>query len=330
MNVAAIDIGTNSVRLLITDARGGELVREMEITRLGQGVDKARALGRDAIARTLSVLARYASSLRAHGIDTSPRARGTIATEPAPGIDTSPRAAARETGQRSRIRITATSAARDASNREAFFQEVEKLFGQPPELLSGEDEAKLSFSGATQGIDTQEGPFLIFDIGGGSTEFAFGTHQPESFISVDMGGVRVTERFLSSDPPTPEEMSTARSFVCDQLERVARVVPTAQARTWVGLAGTVTSCAAYVLGLDTYDPERTHGFSLRPEHAERFLQELSRVPIVARRALLLEPKRAEVIVGGAIVFDAIFEHFQLSEVRVSERDILDGLAASLR
>ncbi len=297
--VAAIDIGTNSVRLLITDASGQELLREMFITRLGQGVDRTGGLAPEAVERTLEVLRRYGACLREHAITDA-------------------------------LRITATSAARDANNRDVFFQAVQQAVGKTPELLSGEDEAKLSFAGATAGMPTADAPFLIFDIGGGSTEFAKGTERPESFISIDMGGVRMTERFLSSDPPHPDELQRCREFVHQQLQRVEDAVPPAGVKTWVGLAGTVTSCAAFSLGLTEYDPTKTHGYALSRAEAANFLQAMAEATVAQRRELLLEKKRADVIVGGALVLDVIYEHFALASVRVSEKDILDGLAASLR
>ncbi|MEN9580735.1 MAG: hypothetical protein RJA70_3744 [Pseudomonadota bacterium] len=296
-NLAGIDIGTNSVRLLIINERGEELTRWMEITRLGQGVDQNGCLSAEAIDRTLEVLKRYRGELLRH--------------------------------QTQRVRITATSAARDASNREAFFGPLRELMGQEPELLSGETEAQLSFVGATDGVEQDNAPFLVFDIGGGSTEFAFGSAAPSSFVSLDMGGVRMTERFLTSDPPRAEELDRCRAFVREQLDYVSESLPVAEARTWLGLAGTVTTCAAYALNLKVYDATLTHGFELSAEHASRFLRELSQMTTAERRVRLLEKKRAEVIVGGAVILDAIFKHFKLKSVRVSEKDILDGLAASL-
>lgn len=294
---AGIDIGTNSVRLLIIDDQGAEVTRWMEITRLGQGVDATGRLDPAAIGRSLEVLGHFRAELLKHGTH--------------------------------HVRITATSAARDATNREAFFAPLRALMSQEPELLSGEEEAKLSFIGATAGVPTSQAPFLVFDIGGGSTEFAIGTDGPSAFLSVDMGGVRMTERFLQSDPASPEQLLACRKFVTEQLELVSRALPLANARTWLGLAGTVTTCAAYVQELKRYDPLRTHGYELNPEHARRFMTELAQLSTAQRRERLLEPKRADVIVGGAVILDTIFEHFKLERIRVSEKDILDGLASSL-
>jgi exopolyphosphatase/guanosine-5'-triphosphate,3'-diphosphate pyrophosphatase len=290
---AGIDIGTNSVRLLICAPDGQEKVREMCITRLGQGVDQTGELAPEAIDRTLAVLGQYAALLAEHR----------------PYV----------------LRMTATSAARDSRNRDVFFDAVTKLLGQAPELLPGNEEARLSFLGACTGLDTELGPFVIFDIGGGSTEFAFGSQRPERFISVNMGGVRVTERHLHTDPPTLEEIAKAETTIDALLDQVANVVQPQLGRTWLGLAGTVTSFAAHAAGLQTYDPSITHGFQLTRDHVNAFTEVLLATPTEQRRALLLEPKRAAVIVGGALVLRRIFQRFELQSIRVSERDILDGL-----
>jgi exopolyphosphatase / guanosine-5'-triphosphate,3'-diphosphate pyrophosphatase len=297
-SLAAIDIGTNSVRLLITDALGHELVREMHITRLGQGVDQTGRLAPDAIARTLHVLSEYAALLRQH----TPY----------------------------RLRMTATSAARDSSNRLDFFRAVANTVGQEPELLSGADEARLSFLGACADLPSQLAPFLIFDIGGGSTEFALGSVYPEQFLSVDMGGVRITERFLKSDPPLGSEIALAEQAIDALLNQVATHVDTQKARTWLGLAGTVTTFASYTAGLSHYDPAVTHGYILTRADIETFTDRLLSLTADERKPLLLEPKRAEVIVGGALVLRRIMQRFEIEQLRTSERDILDGLASSLR
>jgi exopolyphosphatase/guanosine-5'-triphosphate,3'-diphosphate pyrophosphatase len=270
----------------------------MRITRLGQGVDQSGLLAEVAMQRTLAVLADYATLLAQHRVK--------------------------------RLRATATSAARDAVNRADFFARVANVLGQEPELLSGEDEAKLSFVGATAGQSHELAPFLIFDIGGGSTEFALGVTEPTAFISVDMGGVRMTERFFHSDPPSPQQLAACKAFVTNELARVAERIPTQQARSWIGLAGTVTSAAAFTLGLKEYDAKQTHGHVLTRAAAHTFFSQLAGISSVERRKLLLEPKRAEVIVGGALVLGCVYEHFEVPSVIVSETDILDGLAASLR
>ncbi len=298
MNVAAVDIGTNSARLLITDAAGREIVREMHITRLGQGVDVTGSLHPDAIARTVRVLADYGELMRKHGV--------------------------------SKIRATATSAARDAQNRDDFFNAAQAALSVMPELLAGEEEASLSFRGATQGIDTALGPFLIVDIGGGSTEFVLGKTEPEALISVDMGCVRMTERHLKSNPPTLAELDACLEDVTGILQRVRRAVPVERAKRMIGLAGTITSLGAMAKGLKHYDPTQTHGMTLTRVDVETLFHKLSRADLVGRRELLPDPKRADVIVGGAAVLVAILREFAIEELTVSESDILDGLAASLR
>lgn len=297
-NVAAIDIGTNSVRLLILDSAGAELVREMNITKLGQGVDNTKALHPDAVDRTIQVLSTYGGLLKQHAV--------------------------------ARLRATATSAARDASNRDHFFELVAKSIGQAPELISGDEEARLSFQGATAGLSAELGPFMVFDIGGGSTEFARGTTAPEQHISVNMGGVRITERYLHSDPPTGSEVHSAREHIRELITEVRSAVDAKGVRTWLGLAGTVTSFAAYAANLTTYDPSVTHGFVLSKEVIRAFCAKLLAIPTAERAGLLLEPKRAGVIVGGALVLDEIITQFDLDRIVTSERDILDGLAESIR
>jgi exopolyphosphatase/guanosine-5'-triphosphate,3'-diphosphate pyrophosphatase len=298
MNVAAIDIGTNSVRLLITDQQGAEIERHMQITRLGQGVDVTGTLHPDAMARTLHVLAEYGVLLRQHAVD--------------------------------RVRAAATSAARDAANSGQFFDAAQGALGVRPELLSGEEEALLSFRGATFGMDTADGPFLIVDIGGGSTEFVLGSSAPEALISVPMGCVRMTERHLKSDPPTTEELAACVADIRDVLMQVKRALPLDRARCMIGLAGTVTTLASLQLGLHRYDPQQTHHSRLTRDQVERLFEQLRSVDVARRRMLLAEPKRAEVLVGGVAILVTLLREFDLHELLVSESDILDGLAASLR
>ena len=297
--VAAVDCGTNSTRLLVTDGRGEPLTRLMRITRLGQGVDATGELAPEAVDRTIEVLREYRRVMDEHGV--------------------------------ARVRMTATSAARDASNRELFFTRAAEVVGAEPELLSGEDEARISFLGATAELDPTDGPFLVVDIGGGSTEFAVGSSEPEGVLSVDMGCVRITEKFLHRDPPAPEELSQALSVARDYLDDVARDVPAVlDARRFVGLAGTVTTVAAVELGLASHDPELVHHFPLGRAAAEdvfRTLATESRAQRVHNPGL--EEARADVIVGGTAILVAIFRYFDFDECLVSEADILDGLAASL-
>jgi len=303
--LAAVDIGTNSVRLLVADVSGAgrdadlvQVDRRMRITRLGQGVDSARALVPDATERTLAVLREYREAIDALGAE--------------------------------RTRATATSAARDASNRDEFFDQAKQALGVRPELLSGEEEARLSFLGATAGLQ-EPAPYLAVDIGGGSTEVVVGTTEPEGLCSIDIGCVRVTEQFLHSDPPTPEELSDAVFVVRDELADVERVVPGVRdAKTLVGLAGTVTTVAAIEQGLPEYDRERIHHFRLTKEAAEDVFRTLALEPAEQRRHNPgLEPERVDVIVGGTIVLVAVLRVFEFDEMLVSEADILDGLVRSL-
>jgi exopolyphosphatase/guanosine-5'-triphosphate,3'-diphosphate pyrophosphatase len=298
VSVAAIDIGSNSVRLLIVDAGGAEVCREMNITRLAEGVDQNAVLGEGAMARTLHVLDAYATLIAKHGAK--------------------------------RVRVTGTSAARDARNRDDFFQRVERSVGSAPELLSGNAEAALAFAGATADRQHSEGPFVTLDIGGGSTELAFGVAAPEASISLNIGCVRVSERFLPTDPPLATELGAAIAYIRGLLEQVEREVPVRQARTWIGMAGTVTSLAARDAGLLRYDPNVTHGYRLPRANVEALHAELAAQPTAERAKLLLEPKRAGVILGGSVVLIEVMRFFDLDSIIVSERDILDGLAASLQ
>ncbi len=310
VRVGAIDIGTNSVRLLVAevDGRGGPLTtveRLMRITRLGQGVDRTGALADDAVDRTTTVLEEYRKVLDRHGVDAG------------------------------HVRMTATSACRDASNGEAFFDRAEAAVGVRPELLSGDDEARLSFLGATAEIDPSDGPFLVFDLGGGSTEFVYGTGGVDGSVaaslSIDVGCVRLSERFLDHDPPAPEELSAAISYTDAWLDDVARTIPQlGDARTVVGLAGTVSTVAAVEIGLADYDRSAIHHFTLTKEAAEdvfRTLATEARADRVCNPGL--EEARADVIVGGCCALVAIYRRFGVEQLLVSEADILDGLARSL-
>jgi exopolyphosphatase / guanosine-5'-triphosphate,3'-diphosphate pyrophosphatase len=301
--IASVDLGTNSTRVLVGRPTGSGLEildRRNTITRLGQGVGASGRLAPEAVARTLDCLRGYREILDRHGVE--------------------------------RLRVAATSASRDAANRDEFFDAVEGLIGTRPELLSGDEEGRLSFLGATGELDPASGPFLVVDIGGGSTEFIVGTDRVEGVMSVDIGCVRLTEKFLHHDPPQPEELSACISLTDAYLDDVVREIPAAaEARTLVGLAGTVTTVAAVEIGLETYDRDRIHHFHLTHEAAEdvfRTLATESRADRVHNPGL--EEARADVIVGGCCVLVALFRHLGFDEMIVSEADILDGLALSLR
>ena len=303
--VAAIDIGTNSVRLLVAEVDGADastpvttIDRRTRITRLGQGVNQTRRLDPDAIARTLDVLREYQEALAAHGV--------------------------------TNVRAAATSASRDATNRDDFFDPVEQLLGVRPELLSGDEEARLEYSGARAGL-TEPEPYLLVDVGGGSTEFISGTDTPDDLISVDIGCVRLTEQYLHSDPPSPEELSVAVSVVRDHLADVDRAVPgAANAKTLIGTAGTAWTMGAIELGIDATESERIHHFRLTRAAAEEIFRTLATEPVERRRHNPgLEPGRVDVIVGGVIVIVSVMRHWGFEEMLISEADILDGLARSI-
>lgn len=302
MRAAAIDIGTNSTRLLVAelDRPDADLVtldRRMTITRLGQGVDASRALAPEAITRTVDALRTYRDAIDAIG--------DVVA-----------------------VRATATSAARDATNREDFFAAATDVLGVTPELLSGSEEARLSFLGATTGLAAvAPAPYLVVDIGGGSTEFVVGTDAPEGLLSVDIGCVRLTETWLHSDPPTAEELSQAVHVVREHLADVLREVPAvATAKTLVGLAGTVSTFAMVEQGLAVYDRDRVHHFRLTRAAAEDVFRTLATESAADRRHNPgLEPGRVDVIVGGAVILVAVLRTFGFDELLTSEADILDGL-----
>ena len=301
--VAAIDCGTNSTRLLIGSIDDdGRLVteqREMRITRLGKGVGRSGRLEPEAIDRTLDVLREYRKFMDEHAV--------------------------------TRVRATATSAARDAANRDSFFTPATELLGVAPELITGEEEAALSFAGAVSDLDPALGPFAVVDIGGGSTEFALGTTDVEGSISVDMGCVRLTEEYLHHDPPNADELSNCLSIVELHLDDVRRAVPGIDdAKTFVGLAGTVTTAAAVEIGLAEYDRDRIHHFVLSKGAVEDVFRTLATESLADRiHNPGLERERADVIVGGLCVLVSIMRRFGFADCLVSEADILDGLALSV-
>lgn len=300
--LAAIDCGTNSTRLLVARHAGGTaepLARLNTITRLGRGVDRTGRLDPAAIERTIDVLRDYRRILDEHGA--------------------------------ARVRVTATSAARDAENRDEFFDAAEAVLGVRPELLSGQAEAELSFRGATAELDAADGPFLVVDIGGGSTEFIVGTDEVEGAMSIDIGCVRFFEQYIEHDPPMPEELHACISVTEAWLEDVARELPQVRtAKTFVGLAGTITTMAAVELGLHEWDRDAIHHFRFAPAAIEDVFRTLVTESLADRiHNPGLEPARADVIVAGACIFVAIVRWLGVEECLVSESDILDGLVASV-
>jgi exopolyphosphatase/guanosine-5'-triphosphate,3'-diphosphate pyrophosphatase len=294
---AAVDCGTNSTRLLISDGRS-QIERHMRVTRLGAGVDRTGRLDPEAIERTLSVMRDYRQIMDRYDV--------------------------------AGVRIAATSASRDAANRQDFFGPATDILGAAPELISGSEEAELSFRGATADMGELTGRSLVVDIGGGSTEFALGGDELESSLSVDMGCVRMTEKHLQHDPPLPEELTNCLAEVEQHLDDVAREVPGAGAADrFIGLAGTVTTVAAVELGLLEYDRDAIHHFVLTREAAEDVFRTLATEAIEDRRHNPgLDPGRVDVIVGGCCVLVGIFRYFGFPECIVSEADILDGLILS--
>ena len=309
--VAAIDCGTNSIRLLIADRvdhRLRDIHREMRIVRLGEGVDATGRFAAEALARTEAALADYAVLLREHGVR--------------------------------KLRMVATSATRDAENRDEFFAMTAGVLGEVvpgaiAEVITGSQEAELSFNGAVGELNSAAAPFVVVDLGGGSTEVVFGDARGvQASYSADIGCVRMTERCLHSDPPTAIEVAEARDVVRDRLSEALRVVPVEQAKTWVGVAGTFTTIAALARGMDTYDPEAIHlsriGFDAMLAVCDQLIG-MTR----AQRAALgpMHAGRVDVIGGGAIVVQelaaAMSERAGIDELVVSEHDILDGIALSI-
>jgi exopolyphosphatase/guanosine-5'-triphosphate,3'-diphosphate pyrophosphatase len=297
--VAAIDLGTNSIRLLVGRLAHGEdqiqdLARDMVITRLGQGVDRTGRIAAEALARTLRVLrsdCRRARALRAE-----------------------------------RIHLAATSAVRDASNREDLADAVLLLTGEPMEVLTGEEEAALSFLGATRGLD-YPAPYLVMDIGGGSTEFVVGGIEPKASISTNMGSVRLTERLIHHDPPSFDELESLERTIAGELSHVEDRIPVHDAQTLIAVAGTATTVQAIALSLPEYDPERLHRSILFRDEAERVFRLLADMTTEERRALpVMAPGREDVIPAGAAILMSVMRRWGFRETLVSETDILDGIA----
>lgn len=304
--VAAIDCGTNSIRLLVADLDPEtgtleDLDRRMRIVRLGQGVDKTGRLAPEALERTFAACRDYRDAIEALGAK--------------------------------RLRFVATSASRDAENRDDFRSGVHEILGVDPEVVSGDEEAALSFTGATRellGTAGLERPFLVLDIGGGSTEFVLGADHVEAARSVDVGCVRMTERHLRSDPPTLGEISAAKSDIEAAIDLAAATVPLDRAKTLVGLAGSVTTVAGIALDLPEYDSERIHHSRIGIDRVREVTGRLLASTHDQRAAIpVMHPGRVDVIGAGALVLLTIMERVGADEVVVSEHDILDGIAWSV-
>ena len=304
--VAAIDCGTNAIRLLIADVTNGavhDVVREMRTVRLGEGVDATGEFSSQALQRTFDACEEYAQLIAEHS-------EGTNVP----------------------LRFIATSASRDVSNRAAFVEGVRRRLGVEPEVISGEEEATLSFSGALAGLpDAPLQPTLIADIGGGSTEFVLGEHSAVMALrSVPMGCVRMTERHLHGDPPSEKEIAEAVTDIQHNLASVSAVVPVESAASFVGLAGSVTTIVAMALGLDSYRADVIHGAEITMAQVEAVTDTLLGMTRSERAALpFMHPGRVDVIGGGALVMREAMRTFSLPTVIASEADLLDGAAVRL-
>ena len=303
MRVAAIDCGTNSIRLLVADVDPVEgtlvdVTRQMEIVRFGQGVDASGRLAPDALARAFAACDRYAQVI------------GSLGAR--------------------KVRFVATSASRDAENRDEFVSGVLARLGVQPEVVSGDEEAALSFVGAVRSLTDVVAPCLVVDIGGGSTEFVLGDAAPVASRSVDVGCVRMTERHVRHDPPSRDEVESIIRDVDAAIARAAEVVPLLEARTLVGLAGSVTTAAALALGLPEYDADRIHGTRISAADVDAVSDLLLSLDHDSRAALpVMHPGRVDVINAGVLVLRRVLVATGLAEVLVSEHDILDGIAWAL-
>jgi exopolyphosphatase/guanosine-5'-triphosphate,3'-diphosphate pyrophosphatase len=301
MRVAAIDCGTNSIRLLIADIDGSnfrEVVRDMEIVRLGQGVDQTGQFHPDAIARTLAAVDKFAAEIAKRGVE--------------------------------KIRFCATSATRDATNRHLFVDGVRQRLGIELEVISGDEEAALSFAGAIKDLDPSNGPFLVVDIGGGSTEFVFGTSTVEAARSVNIGCVRMTERHFASDPVTTAQIELARTDIQAAIAQAAAIVPIAKAKTLVAVAGTATTVAAAALNLPKYDRYAIHLSRISAQQTHDAATMFATKTREQRLSLgYMHPGRVDVIAAGSLVLSEIMKATGAAEFVASESDILDGMAFSL-
>ena len=301
MRVAAIDCGTNSLRLLIADIDGKnfrEIYRDMQIVRLGQGVDKNKAFAPEAIKRTLSGTQEFANIIRSKGVE--------------------------------KIRFCATSATRDATNRDLFINGVQQILGVTPEVIPGTEEAALSFTGATTEFGQELAPFLVVDIGGGSTEFVIGSTSVESARSVNIGCVRMSERHLISQPPTPEQIAAATTDIDAAIVDASTTVNFAAAQTLIAVAGTATTVAAAALELEHYD---RHAIHLSRISAKKVHEVATMFAAMTREEIAalgyMHAGRVDVITSGSLVLSRVMTLTGATEFVTSESDILDGIAWSL-
>ena len=299
--VAAIDCGTNSIRLLIADITGDnfqEITREMEIVRLGQGVDATGKFDPEAIERTLTATRKYAEIIASKGVE--------------------------------KIRFCATSATRDASNRDLFIDGVREILGIEPEVIPGTEEAELSFIGATKGLTHTESPYLVVDIGGGSTEFVLGTTEVQYAKSVNIGCVRMSERHLNKAPQDPIAVQRAIQDIDDAIAEAAYIVPIKEAKTLIAVAGTATTVAAAALGLSKYDRHLIH---LARIPAAKVFEVAQMFSLMSREEIAalgyMHPGRVDVIAAGSLVLARVMLATGATEFVASESDILDGMAWAL-
>lgn len=311
--VAAVDCGTNSIRLLISEVQADgkirDIVRTMEIVRLGQGVDATGEFAPEALERTRVALEGYVKQMKFEKVQ--------------------------------HVRMVATSATRDAKNQDEFFEMTAQLLGQiesgaKAEVITGEEEALLSFKGAVADLRSERGPYCVIDLGGGSTEFVVGTIDGDILgaHSAQMGCVRLTERIMRTDPPTDSEVEIAEDYVEERMQEVEKIVPISSAKTFVGCAGTFTTLSALAQGLESYDPDAIHGSELRFDALRVLTRQLMGKPS-AIRALnpVIHPGRADVIGGGSVAVEGIIKMIErnsdASSFFISEKDILDGIVAGI-
>ena len=304
MKIAAIDCGTNSIRLLIMDYQKAdqsltEIIREMRIVRLGEGVDQTKSFSEAALTRTKAAIEEYAKLIEHYSVE--------------------------------KIRFVATSATRDANNRDIFFVMVKKALGIEAEVITGEEEAALSFAGATRSLASKlEGPFLVIDLGGGSTELVVGQQTPTTAYSMNVGCVRMTERHAPGGNPTDSQEQAIRADVRAALAAAREKVDFSNVKTVIGVAGTVTTVAAHALKINKYDPNVLHGAAISSQQVSQTAVDFIKLSFEERAALpYMHPGRVEVITAGAIVLDEIIKEIKANKLIASERDILDGVAWSI-
>ena len=302
--VAAVDCGTNSIRLLIAESKPGDglidIERRTEIVRLGQGVDATGEFHPDALKRTFAVVDIYASLIKGSGVPPE------------------------------RIHFVATSATRDAGNRDEFFDGIRQRLGVTPDVISGDTEAQLSFTGALSRVEPEAEPVLVIDVGGGSTEFIVGSaaSRMHSAISLDIGSVRLTERFLKVSPPAPDDLDRAAGYVDQLLDGAG--VDFGSMGSWIGVAGTATQLAGVYLELVEYDRDRVHGTTIPLAEVHRLLDRLAGLTVEQIRALpSMHPNRADVITGGTLILARVAARLHVPDLIISESDILDGIALAL-